>query len=160
MGVLLKPSNVLAFTEADTMTRTVVLRLNYQLVNHRRNASLHVPINIAGQVWNYCVAYQRWAYRSFGRNISKYDMQRHVGALRRDVVAYHHWQQLNLQALWEICDRIDKAYRRFFKGIGRRFRFRKIKQHRSSVLSFSERYYGRGVKFVDWGENGYGKRQT
>ena len=38
------------------MNETVVLRFNYQLVNHRRNKSLHQQIDIAGQVWNYCIA--------------------------------------------------------------------------------------------------------
>ena len=88
-------------------------------------------------------------------------MQRHVATLRRDVVAYQHWKLLNSQAVKEISDRVDTAYQRFFKGIGGRPRFRKIKEHRSVVLPFYEPGRGRGggsgVKILDWGESGYGK---
>lgn len=143
------------------MNETVVLRLNYQLVVHRRNEFLHEPIDIAGEVWNYCVCYQRWAYRSFDKYVHKYQMQSHVAALRRDVAAYQHWQLLGSQAVKEISDRVDTAYQRFFKGLGGRPRFRKVKKHRSFVLPFHERTRGRGrgsgVRILDWGENGYGK---
>ena len=42
------------------MNEPEVLRFNCQVVIHRRNKRLHDLIDIAGQVWNYCVAYQRW----------------------------------------------------------------------------------------------------
>ena len=137
------------------------MRHKYQLVNHRRNKHLHQPIDLAGQVWNYLIAYQRWAYKSFGKYVSKYEMMKHVACLRSNVAAYEHWQVLNSQALKEICDRVDKAYKRLFNGLSKRPRFRSRHKHRSFVLPFSEKHYGRGngngVKILDWGENGYGK---
>lgn len=151
------------------MTTAISLRQNYQIVNHRRNKCLNEPINLAGEVWNYLIAYRKWVYKSFGKSVSKLDMQKHVGALRRDVAAFQHWQSLNLQALREICDRVDKAYARFYdnlkKGVSVRKaglpRFRKRWKHRSFVLPFSEKHHGRGngngCKIIDWGENGYGK---
>ena len=143
------------------MTETAIFRLNYQLVNHRRNRFLHEPIDIAGEVWNYCVGYQQWAYKFFGKYIHKYDMMRHVGALRRDVAAFQHWQQLNLWAAQEICDRVHKAYMQFFKGDSELPHRHRIKDQRSFVLRIDELRHGRGngdgVKILDWGENGYGK---
>ena len=76
----------------NSESKDVVSYLNYRLVNHRRNRFLHEPRDIAGEVWNYCVSYQQWAYKFFGKYIHKYDMMRHVGALRRDVAAFQHWQ--------------------------------------------------------------------
>ena len=151
------------------MTTSIYMRQNYQLVNHRRNKHLHEPINLASEVWNYLVAYRKWVYDSFRKSVSKFDMMKHVGALRRDVAAYQHWQMLNLQAVRDICDRMDKAYSRFYdnrkqgKKVGKAGlpRFRKRWKHRSFVLPFSEKHYGRGngdgCKILNWGENGYGK---
>ena len=142
-------------------SQPITLRYKYQLVNHRRNRRLHDPINIAGQVWNYLIGYQRWAWRNFGLYVSRFDMQKHTAKLRTNVAAFAHWKQLNSQAVKEICDRVDKAYKRFFQGISKRPRFRKPKLQRSMVLPFSEKHWGRGhgngVKILDWGENGYGK---
>ena len=141
--------------------QSTTIRYKYQLVHHRRNKHLNQPVNIAGLVWNYCVSYQRWAYRSFGVYISKYDMMKHVGRLRKNVSAFAHWQVLNSQAISEICDRVDKAYQRFFKGLSSKPKFRKVKLFRSFVLPFSEKHWGRGngngCKIIDWGEDGYGK---
>ena len=157
------------------MATVISMRQNFQLVNHRRNKYLHEPINIASEVWNYLVAYRRWMYKSFGKSVGKIDMQKHVGALRGDiqkgtgVAAFQHWQSLNLQALREICDRVDKAYTRFYDNLKKGMtvrkaglpRFRKRWKHRSFVLPFSEKHHGRGngngCKIIDWGENGYGK---
>lgn len=151
------------------MTTAIPIRQNYQLVNHRRNKYLHEPIDLASEVWNYLIAYRRWMYKSFGKSVGKLAMQKHVEALRRDVAPYQHWQSLNSQALREICDRVDKAYARFYDNLknGMRVRkaglprFRKRWKHRSFVLPFSEIHWGRGngngCKIIDWGEDGYGK---
>lgn len=72
------------------MTETVVQNWTYQAVMHPRNRRLHDLIDIAGEAWNYCIAYERWACRWFGVYVHNFDLQRHVAALRRDMAAYEH----------------------------------------------------------------------
>lgn len=112
----------------------------YRLYHNRRNKRLHRRLNVAGLIWNHMVALQRRTYRLSGRYISRYDMQRHLAKLRKHSPRYAHWQLLGSQAVQELAERQDKAYRRFFaykRGKGPRHgqpRFKKVKQHTSFTL--------------------------
>ena len=73
------------------MSETVVLRWNYQIVNHRRIKRLHRQIDIAGIIWNHALALQKRYYRLSGGYISKNHMMGHLLKLRRGVSRYQYW---------------------------------------------------------------------
>lgn len=115
--------------------------LKYRLYSSRHNRKLHQMINISGIIWNQCVAAQRLAYDSGVGYISKYDLQKRVGQLRRYHPDCQYWQKVGSQAVQEIVERLDKGYKRFFdykKGKtalkAGRPAFRKISKFKSFTL--------------------------
>ena len=110
----------------------------YRLYTHKRNHHLHEQINVAGLIYNYCVALQRRYYRMFGGYIGKARLQSHLAKLRRHNPA---WQRLGSQAMQQIVERVDNAYRRFFKWAKTRQgprcsppRFKKVRKYPSFTL--------------------------
>jgi len=124
--------------------------LKYKLYGHRRNRRLHQMIDIAGIIWNQCLAAQRLAFESGDSYISKYDLQKRVARLRRYHPHCRHWKLVDSQAVQQIVERVDQGYRRIFaykKGATQRKagrpRFKKVKQYRSVTLKQSGwRYLG------------------
>ena len=109
-----------------------IVRYKYQIVNHRRNNYLHQQVDIAGVIWNYAIAIQRRYYKLTGKYISPNILTSHLRKLRRERFTY--WKILPARTLPAIVKRIDTAYRRFFKGISKLPRFRKVKKFRSFVV--------------------------
>jgi putative transposase len=103
----------------------------------RRNRKLHNQIDIAGIIWNRCVALQRRYYRLTGKYISEAKLKKHIADLRRDVPHFTYWQKLNSQTVQEVIERLHKAYQRFFAGRGRRPHFKKVKKYSSFTLKQS-----------------------
>ena len=48
----------------------------------------------------------------FGKHLNKYQLMKHIAKLRNK---NSYWQLVGSQAVQDICDRIDKAYKLFFK---------------------------------------------
>jgi putative transposase len=103
----------------------------------RRNKRLHNQIDIAGMIWNRCVALQRRYYRLTGKYIPEARLKRHIADLRRDVPRFSYWQKLNSQTVQEVIERLHKAYLRFFAGKGGRPHFKKVKKYSSFTLKQS-----------------------
>ncbi len=101
--------------------------------NDKRDKHLHNAINIAGIIWNHCIALQRHYYRLYGGYISKYRLQKHIAKLRKSR-RYNYWQTVGSQAVQEIVERLDKSYQSFFKKQGGRPSFGKVKKYRSFTL--------------------------
>ena len=112
----------------EELRRTYKYRLYH---TGRRNRRLHEEINIAGSIWNHCVALQRRYYRLTGKYIPAAALKRHIAKLRQERPAYAHWRRLNSQTAQDIIERLDRAYRRFFAGQGGVPRFKKVKHYRS-----------------------------
>jgi putative transposase len=51
----------------------------------------------------------------YGKYISAYTMQRHITKVKK-LPEYKHWYQLNSQAIQDIAERIDRAYKLFFQN--------------------------------------------
>jgi putative transposase len=121
-------------------TITVRQTFKYRLYQNRRNRRLHDRINISGIIWNHLVALQRRYYRLTGKYASRYEVQKHIARLRREVIRFQHWQLVGSQALQELVERHDKAYQQFFAyKRGERARhgrpgFKKVKRYKSFTL--------------------------
>jgi len=110
----------------------------YRLYTHKRNRHLHEQINVAGLVYNHCVALQRRYYRLYGGYIGKVRLQSHIAKLRRRNPV---WQKLGSQAVQQIVERVDNAYQRFFKWVKTRQgppcsppRFKRVRKYPSFTL--------------------------
>ena len=118
--------------------------------NDKRDRHLHDAINIAGIIWNHCIALQRRYYRLFGGYISRYRLQKHIAKLRNSE-RYNYWQKVGSQAVQDIIERLDKTYQTFFKKQGGRPSFSKVKKYRSFTLKQS------GWKLLDGNKIRLGK---
>ena len=129
----------------------------YRLYRNKRNKHLYDAINIAGIIWNHSLALSRRYYRLYGKSLSFAFLMRHIAKLRRSVPRFAYWQNLNAQAVQDVVQRLEKAYKRFFVGQGGLPRFKKVKNYRSFTLKQNGwklldgnkiRLLGRNYKFV------------
>ena len=70
----------------------------------------------------------------FGKHLNVFRLMKHVAKLRKRI---KYWQQVGSQACQDICQRIDKAYKLFFKQFKRGTRppsFKKTRKYRSFTL--------------------------
>jgi putative transposase len=130
--------------------------LKYRPYENRRNRRLHRQIDIAGQICNHITALQRRYHRMYGGYINKYRMMKHIAKLHNG--RRPEWRLLGSQAVQQIVERHDAAYRRFFAWArtkqGRRVsppRFRKAKRYPSFTLKQS------GWKYLGGNKNRSGK---
>ncbi len=121
----------------------ILCRYKYQLVQHRRNKYLNRKIDIAGLVWNHAIALQRRFYQLTGNTIQPSRLTSHLRKLRRACARYAHWHQLSSHAIAFIVKRLDTAYQRYFKGLSRLPRFRKVKKYKSFEV------YGNNWELLD-----------
>ena len=119
-----------------------MITYKYKLYSHKRNRFLHQQIDIAGLVYNHCIALCKRYYKMSGKSISFTKLQSHI-AKRRKRLAYSHYQLINSQTVQEIVQRIEKGYKLFFserkqgnKKVGLPT-FKKVKKYKSFTLKQS-----------------------
>jgi putative transposase len=108
--------------------------LKFKLYNHKRNRHLKRTINVAGMIWNHCIALHQRYYRMWGKHLSCAKLQAHIAKLRKRNPL---WQQVGSQAVQDICQRIENAYQLFFKHHNKGVRppgFKKVRKYRSFTL--------------------------
>ncbi|MGB1286301.1 MAG: helix-turn-helix domain-containing protein [Aggregatilineales bacterium] len=82
-----------------TMIKQVRRTYKYRMYdNDKRNQHLFNQIDVAGIIWNHCLALQKRYYRLTGKYISKNDLQKHVGKLARERDGFAFWGQVGSQA--------------------------------------------------------------
>ena len=91
-------------------------------------------IDIAGIIWNHSLALSKRYYRLYGKGISFNRLMSHIAKLRRSVPRYNYWGKLGSQAVQDVVQRLQKAYKRFFNRQGGFPRFKKVKKYRSFTL--------------------------
>jgi putative transposase len=108
--------------------------LKFKLYSNKRNRYLKQAINAAGVIYNYCMALHRRYYRMWGKHLNCAKLQKHIAKLRQ---RNPFWQLVGSQAVQDICQRIEKAYQRFFKNHKKGVRppsFKKVKKYKSFTL--------------------------
>ena len=110
----------------------------FRLYRSKQNKYLHQQIEIAGLVYNHCIALHRRYYRLTGKSLSQYDLMRHLTKLKK-LPRYVHWQKVGSQAIQDIAQRIDRAYKLFFGNLKRKVKtappgFKKVKKYTSFTL--------------------------
>lgn len=112
--------------------------LKYKLYRSKRNRRLVRQIEIAASVWNHCIALHRRYYRLYGKRLNVARLQKHITKLKKQH-RFAFWNELGSQAIQDVTERVDRAYRLFFNEIkaGRKSRppsFRKKEKYRSFTL--------------------------
>lgn len=67
---------------------------------------------IAKQVYNHCIALHKRYYKLYHNSLNVYQLQKHITKIKHTHKKY--WCQLNSQAIQDITERIDKAFKLFF----------------------------------------------
>ena len=103
----------------------------FKLYDSKRNRKLHSQINAAGLVYNHCIALHKRYYRLFGKSLNIYRLQKHLSKLKKNS-RFTYLKEIGSQAVQDITQRIDKAYKLFFRNLKHKIRtappsFKKIK---------------------------------
>ncbi|MEL6528309.1 MAG: RNA-guided endonuclease TnpB family protein, partial [Chloroflexota bacterium] len=91
-------------------------------------------IDISGIIWNRCLALQKRYYRRFGKYVSQSRLKSHIAHLRGKTEKYAYWEKVGSQAVQDVIERLDRAYKRFFKKKAGLPRFKKVKKYSSFTL--------------------------
>lgn len=110
----------------------------YKLYNSKKNKELHKKINIAGIIYNHCIALHKRYYRLFGKSLKLYNLQKHITKLKK-TIKYSFWKEVGSQAIQDIAERIDRGYKLFFENLKRKIhtappKFKKVAKYRSFTL--------------------------
>ena len=110
----------------------------FKLYRSKKNKALHQQIDISGIIWNHSIALHRRYYRLTGKGLNMYVLQKHLAKLKK-LPKYAYWGKVGSQAIQDITQRIDKAYKLFFGNLKRKVRtappgFKKVKRYTSFTL--------------------------
>lgn len=124
----------------------------FKLCRNKRNKYLHETVSASASIYNHCIALHKRYYGIYGKHLNKNKLQGHIAKKRR---LNPFWQLVGSQAVQDIVERIDRAYRLFFKCHAKGVRppnFKKWKKYKSFTLKQS------GYKFLGNGRIRIGQR--
>jgi putative transposase len=110
----------------------------FKLYRSKRNKRLAQRINLAGAIYNHIIALQRRYYRLFKRGVNVYRVKVHITKLKK-TKRFSFWNELGSQAIQDIAERIDRAYKLFFRNLKHGIKtappsFKKVRRYRSFTL--------------------------
>jgi putative transposase len=136
----LSKANIFAILRVSIWRDPMQVRktFKFKLYHNKKNRHLARTLDIAAEIWNHCIALHRRYYRLTGKFLSANDLKVHLTRLKKRP-RYVHWSLLGSQAIQDVVERIDRAYRLFFKlrQAGRRASppgFKKRRKYRSFTL--------------------------
>ena len=90
-----------------------MISYKYKLYKTSNEKHLQATLAEACHVWNHCLALQKRYYKMYGKFIPKFTLSKHMAKV-------WHRHHLGSQSLQEIVERLDTAYKRFFKHTAKR----------------------------------------
>lgn len=110
----------------------------FKLYCSKRNRKLHRQINAAGLIYNHCIALHKRYYRLFSKSLNMYQLQKHLTKLKK-IAKFSYLKEIGSQAVQDIAQRIDRAYKLFFRNLKYKVRtappsFKKVKKYKSLTL--------------------------
>ena len=109
--------------------------ISFKAYKTKKLKHLHRSISTSAWVWNHCISLQKRYYSLYGGYINVNKLQKHIAKLRNKNT---QWKELNSQSVQEICQRVDDAYKRFFKKLAKRPpKFKRARNFTSFVLKQS-----------------------
>ena len=118
----------------------MIATYKYRLYRTKRDKDLHTIITLAGRAYNHCIALHKRYYKLTGKHLNQYALMKHLTRLKHRP-RYRWMQDIPSQSLQDVVQRIEKAYRLFFKSvrgeIGNKVRppsFKKSRRYKSFTL--------------------------
>jgi len=110
----------------------------FKLYRSKRNTKLYKLINIAGSIYNHLIALHRRYYKLYRKSLNANKLMKHITKLKKQK-RFAYWNQLGSQAIQDIAQRIDRAYKLFFQNLKRGVRtappsFKKVRRYKSFTL--------------------------
>lgn len=110
----------------------------FKLYRQKKNKHLHQQIDIAGLIYNHCIALHRRYYKLTGKSLNAYQLMSHITKIKK-LPKYKHWNLVGSQAIQDVVQRIDKGYKLFFGNLKRKVKtsppgFKKVKRYSSFTL--------------------------
>ena len=110
----------------------------FKLYRAKRNKKLHRQISAAGLIYNHCIALHKRYYSLYGKSLNKYQLQKHLTKLNK-LPRFSYIKEIGSQAVQDITDRIDRAYKLFFRNLKYNIRtdppsFKKVRKYKSYTL--------------------------
>ena len=129
----------------------------FKLYSSKKLRFLSRQISLAAQIYNRCIALHRRYFRRTGKFLGLYRLQKFITKLKKNP-RFHHWNDLNSQAIQDIAERIDKGYKLFFseraKG-NKKIRPPSFKKHRNyKSITFKQT----GYKYLEGNKIQIGRR--
>lgn len=110
----------------------------FKLYRSERTSFLNRLINVAGRIYNHCIALHKRYYRLFQKHLNRYALQKHLTKLKK-LAKFSYINELGSQAVQDVTDRIERAFQLFFRNVKRKVRcsppnFKKVRQYKSFTL--------------------------
>ena len=110
----------------------------FKLYKAKRNRKLHRQIQAAGLIYNHCIALHKRYYRLYHKFLHLYALQKHLTKLKK-IPRFSYLKEIGSQAVQDVAERINRAYRLFFKNLKRKIRtapplFKKVWKYKSFTL--------------------------
>ena len=110
----------------------------FKLYKAKRNQKLHKQINAAGMTYNHCIALHKRYYRLFHKMPGRFVLSTHLAKLKK-IPRFNYLKGFGSQAVQDVAERIDRAYKLFFRNLKHKVRtappsFRKVSKYRSFTL--------------------------
>ena len=136
------------------------LTYKYKLYHTKRTKKLDEIINTAAMIYNHCIALHKRYYAIYGKYLDSYKLKKYLTKIKKQP-RYSFWKKVPAQAIQDIVERIDKAYKLFFRNRKRSIKasppsFKKIHKYRSYTLKQNSykidgnTIYLSGHKFKFW----------
>ena len=110
----------------------------FKLYKSERNAKLHRQINAAGLIYNHCIALHKRYYKLYHKSLNVNNLKKHLTKLKI-IDKFRYLLEIGSQAVQDVAERIDRAYKLFFRNIARKIRssppnFKKVCRYKSFTL--------------------------
>jgi len=112
----------------------------FKAYKSKRNRLLRQKIDVAGIIYNHCIALHKKYYKIYKKYLNVYELSKHITKLKKRN-KYHYWKILGSQAIQDIIQRIDRAYTAFFRNLKSKSKrrvnpptFKKVKKYKSFTL--------------------------
>ena len=110
----------------------------YKLYRNKNTRHLNQQIDVAGIIYNHCIALHRRYYKLTGKYLNANQLMKHIAKLKK-FPKYAFWCMVGSQAIQDVVQRIDRAYKLFFRNLKAGIKtappqFKKVKRYTSFTL--------------------------
>ncbi len=108
----------------------MLITYKQKLYNNDKNRRIDTLLRRYGVFYNHCIALHKRYYRLFKKYLKLNDLQKHTTKLKK-THRYAFLKTLGSQTLQDLTERIDKAFKKFFKKQAKLPRFKKVANYKS-----------------------------